>query len=78
MKTCGKVTEDRGFTIGHRDNLERRVTEKSSSFWVAELQGGQHGEIYRLGGGQRLHGRDRESRNHTRWSRSREKFPERI
>ena len=46
-RTGGEVTEDRGLTIGHRDNPERRVTEKSSSFWTGELQGGQHGEIYR-------------------------------
>ena len=46
-KTCGEVTEDRGFTIGHRDNPERRVTEKSSSFWAGELQGVQHRKIYR-------------------------------
>ena len=38
-------TEDRGFIIGHRDNLERRVTEKNSSFWTGELQGGQHRKI---------------------------------
>ena len=46
-RTGGEVTEDRGFTIGHSDNLERRVAEKSSNFWAGELQGGQHREIYR-------------------------------
>ena len=47
-RTCGEVTKDkgltigyRGLTIGYRDNPERRVTEKSSSFCARELQGGQ-------------------------------------
>ena len=46
-------TEDRGFTRGHRDNMERRVAEKSSIFRVGWLQGGELKEIYRLGGGKR-------------------------
>ena len=39
-RTRGEVTEDREFTVGNRDNPERRVTEKNSSFWAGELQGG--------------------------------------
>ena len=25
-ETCGEVTKDRGFTVGHSENLERKVT----------------------------------------------------
>ena len=67
----GEVTEDRGLTIGHRDKLERRVTEKSSSFWAGELQGGQYGEIHRPGQGQRVQGGDRERWNQARLLRRR-------
>ena len=42
-RTSGEVTENRGLTIEYRDNPERRVTKKSSSFWAGELQGGQYG-----------------------------------
>ena len=66
-RTGGEVTDDGGLTIGYRDNTERRVTEKSSRFWAGELQGGEFGEIYWQGGGQSLHGGDRERRN---WRRT--------
>ena len=53
-RTQGEVTEDRGLTIGYRDNLERRVTKNSISFWAGELHGGQYGKIHWQGEGQRL------------------------
>ena len=39
-RTFGEVTENSGFTVGYRENPERRLTEKRSSFWAGELQGG--------------------------------------
>ena len=67
-RTGGEVTEDRGLTIGHRNNPKRRVTKRTvqrnpQAKWRTETV--RHRER-----GRRL--------NHARWSKSRQKFPERI